>query len=288
MERAILKTLIYADIFDYPLKAWEIQKWLIGRSSGLREIERGLKKLINKKRVGERKGYYFLKNRENLVSKRLKREKVSRGFLEQARWIAQSFRIIPWIKLVGVSGGLAMRNCEKSDDIDFFIITDKGRVWISRLFVLGLLSVMGKRRKRGEKGKQIAKKVCTNLILDTDNLSHFNNNIYIAHEVLQMQVLWEKDNVYTRYLEANEWAFKYLPNWIASEKRQKERLNDGLMNPFFDRLINMLEWAARKIQIKIMGKIKGKEKIANGALFFHPEDYSEKILGAFKKKIRSI
>src|SRR5262245_34090416 len=47
MESAILKTLIYADIFDYPLKAWEIHKWLISKKKcELSEVEESLRRLV--------------------------------------------------------------------------------------------------------------------------------------------------------------------------------------------------------------------------------------------------
>lgn len=217
MEKAILKTLIYADIFDYPLKAYEIHKWLIGRKAFLRQIDKALEKLRVKGKAERVKDYYFLKGKEGLIRKRHIREKQAHKFLLKAKIITWFLKIIPWIKLVGISGGLAMENAQKSDDIDLFIVTSKNRLWTVRLLVLGLLSVIGQRRKVGEKGRKIAGKICLNTLLEEDRLGQGKGDIYLAHEVLQMKVLWQKDGIYSRYLEDNNWVFRFLPNWISSK-----------------------------------------------------------------------
>ncbi len=223
MEKAILKTLIYADIFDYPLKINEIHKWLIGPPAGragkkvtLRQLEKALKKLYEVSRK-----YYFLPKRGNLVSQRLSRGKQSVIYFRKAKILAQLLKLIPWIKLVGISGGLAMNNAGKKDDIDLFIVTGKNRLWISRLLALGILSLTGQRRKRRDKGKRVAGKLCVNILLEEDRLEQKNKDIFTAHEVLQMRVLWQRDGIYSKYLSDNSWAFKFLPNWIYEDVANK-------------------------------------------------------------------
>src|SRR3990172_1629516 len=226
MEKSILKTLIYADIFDYPLKINEIHKWLIGRKTTLLQIEKALDKLVKSSRqrrglpetakLKVKSGYYFLPKRARIVGIRKRREKQSKIYFRKAKILSQLLKIIPWIKLVGVSGGLAMENAGKSDDIDLFIITSKNHLWISRLIALGLLSLVGQRRKTGGKGRKIAGKLCVNTLLEEDRLEQASKDIFVAHEVLQMRVLWQRDEVYSKYLADNEWAFKFLPNWIGT------------------------------------------------------------------------
>lgn len=217
MEKAILKTLIYADIFDYPLKVYEIHKWLIGRKATLRQIEKTLVDLNKLRKVKGKKGYFFLPGQEGLIRKRHIREKQAHKFLLKVKIITAVLKIIPWIKLIGISGGLAMENTNKTDDIDLFIITAKNRLWTVRLLVLGLLSMIGQRRKAGESGRKIAGKICLNTLLEEDRLGQGKGDIYLAHEVLQMKVLWQRDGIYSKYLEDNNWAFKLLPNWIGSK-----------------------------------------------------------------------
>ncbi len=234
MEQAILKTLIYADIFDYPLKEHEIHKWLIDRRATLRQVEKALEKLRVKGKAKRVKDYYFLPGREILVAKRVRRQTPSKKLLKKAGLLTQILKLIPWVKLVGISGGLAMKNADKKDDIDLILITSKNRLWISRLFALGLLSLLGQRRKKGDQGKKIAGKLCSNILLEISRLEQTNKDIFVAHEVLQMKVLWQREDisfpkensptVYSKFLENNNWAFKFLPNWVGIQIQNSKSL----------------------------------------------------------------
>lgn len=274
MKRAILKTLIYADIFDYPLKVNEIHKWLIGRKAALRQVEKALK--VSRE-------YYFLPKREGLVAKRKLYEKNSVSYMLKAKIIAQILRVIPWVKLVGVSGGLALSNASKKDDIDFFIITAKKRLWLSRFFILGLLSFLRQRRKKGDRGVKIAGKVCVNILLEEDKLEQKNKDIYVAHEVLQMRPLWERDGIYAKYLQSNKWAFKFLPNWIGGVNK-KAKASVSARNSFIDKIENLAKW----LQLTIIQKPTGAERIEDGSLYFHPNDCRKEVLKKYAQKLNKL
>ncbi len=285
MEKAILKTLIYADLFNFPLSLREIHRWLIGRRANPRQIEETLKRMTRKKTVQLKGEYFFLPKRKKLVGLRKLKNRQSMIFLRRARWVGWLLRMVPWIKLMGVSGGLAMENAGKGDDIDLFIVTSKNRLWLSRILILGILSLTQQRRKRSDSKKEAAGKVCCNILLEEDNLEQKDKDIYVAHEVLQMRVLWERGGIYQRYLEENNWVFKYLPNWIAegrvSRVKRVPRVSRG-RNSF----VESLESLARKIQLDVMGEPKGLERIQEGGVYFHPEDYREKVLTEYKKRLK--
>lgn len=300
MEKAILKTLIYADIFDYPLKAYEIHKWLIGKSGTLLQVEKALTKLVISKKVLSTKGFYCLKNRENIISLRFKKEVQSKKYLQKAKIVTFLLRAIPWLKLVGISGGLALDNAGKGDDIDLFVITKKGRIFLSRLIILGLFTLVRTRRKKGHSKKQAAGKICLNLILEEDKLEQEKKDLYIAHEVLQMKPLWQKDNVYFKYLSDNSWVFTFLPNWISSTpslrgKRgnlysqksyaYKGNLQSSAYNQNYTVVADILEKLVKFFQLKYIGKPKGDEQIKDGALYFHPQDKRGEVLKNFKQKL---
>src|SRR3989338_9159409 len=266
MEKAILRTLIYADIFDYPLKAQEIQKWLIRRKATLWQAAKVLDKLKKNSKLEIKCGYYFLPKRAGLIGIRKRREEESKSYLRKAKFFSRLLKIIPWIKLVGISGGLALNNAAKADDIYIAVITAKGRLWICRLFILGLLSLVGQRRVKKDTGKKIAGKFCVNILLEEDRLEQKNKDIYVAHEVLQMKVLWQRDGIYSKYLEDNSWAFKFLPNWISdmssprmrgSKEASGSRIKYGMTDHF--------ELLAKKFQLSIMQSKQGQERIEDGA-----------------------
>lgn len=269
MEKAILRTLIYADIFNYPLKAYEIHKWLIQKQVPLQKIRKKLNKFQ------EYKGYYFLKNKCQVL-KRIRNMEVSKRLFFKAKILTQILKIVPWIKLVGISGGLAMGNACKKDDIDLFIITSKNRLWLSR--IISNLLLLPVRRERHS--KDIRGKFCLNVFITQDNLAQKKKDLYTAHEILQMKVIWEREGMYGRFLEENEWAFKYLPNWtvgqVKSEKRKvKSEKKDS-------RIFDILEKLAKWVQLKYMGQPDGFEGIEDGALYFHPQDCRQRVLDEYR------
>ena len=291
MEKAVLKTLAYADIFDYPLNVWEIHKWLIGKKISLRQMEKALERLVQNLNIKNQKGFYFLKGRNKIVRRRLLKEKHSGKLLIKARLMGQVFKLIPFIKLVGVSGSLALDNAKTGDDIDLLIITSKNRLWFSRLLLLLMLTLTGKRRTKSDSKKSSGGKFCVNLILEESNLEQRYKDLYIAHEVLQMKVLWDREGVYHRFLEANEWAFKFMPNWLAStgsvSSIKYQVLNKKPKSTKMEsNIVDILEKLARNYQLKVMGKPKGDERVEDAALYLHPVDYRPKVLKEYKEKIK--
>lgn len=285
MEKAIVKTLIYADLFDYPMLSQEIHKWLIGKNAPIEQVEKALKKLVKSKKVFLKQGVYFLKNRSALVKIRQDREKVSQSYYIKARWIARLFKIIPWIQLVGISGSLAMRNADKTDDIDLFIISKPNRVWLTRLLSALILELVGERRLRDASRKESQSKVCLNLLISEDALVQSKQNLYIAHEILQLKVLWERSKTYQKFLESNEWTVKFLPNWIGISAVEK-RISSGMRKNWL--LFDYLEKIVEVLQRRYMGQINGSELVGHQMLYFHPEDQGVRILTEYYKRTKKI
>ena len=119
---------------------------------------------------------------------------------------------IPTIKFIGISGGLALENATKDDDIDLFIIVKKGTLFTTRFWILALLEWKKLRRKRGD--RYPANKVCVNLLVDESRLlwSAKKRDLYIAHEIAQIKPLFERDNSYQKFMDSNIWIRKFLPN----------------------------------------------------------------------------
>lgn len=293
MEKAVLKTLIYSDIFDYPLNLSEIHKWLIGKKATPRDLEKAIKKLNQESRIKNYGKYFFLPRTKGSVLKRKKRWEQSKIYIRKVYMIAQIFKIIPWIKLVGISGGLSMENADKKDDIDLILVTSKNRLWISRFLILCLLNLTGQRRKPNQSIKESAGKICCNILIEEDSLEQKRKDLYTAHEVLQMKPLMVRDGIYSKYLEENNWVFKYLPNWVGERVYGKEyKVYRGkthftrytILHTFMDKVENL----AKIFQLSIMSPLKGMERIQDGALYFHPNDVREKILQEYKRRIRNI
>lgn len=211
MKKAILRTLAYADVFDYPLKKEEIYRFLI--SSIKYQVSSVSQALKGLPQISQEEGFLFLKGREKIVAVRKKREKESQKKLAIAQRTGRWLRLIPFIKMVAVTGALAMKNSQRKDDVDLLIVTSKNRLWLTRLLTVFLIEIVARRRRPGD--KEFANKICLNMFLDKDHLSvpEKEQDLFSAHEVCQMKVLWEKDETYQKFLKENQWVKRFLPNW---------------------------------------------------------------------------
>lgn len=229
VEQAILKTLIYSDIFNFPLTKEELWRFLINDE----KIEKGnfeeaLNELIRVSRVLRvpqmPRAFYCLTGREFLAQKRKKNfPEVTKKFII-AKKAAYYISLIPTIRFIGISGGLALGNGDKDSDIDFFIITKKNTLFMTRFWILALLEILNLRRKPGEKNSP--DKICVNLLIDEEKLSWTKEkqDIYTAHEIIQTLPLFERNDMYKKFLQSNTWIRKYFPNFkkkqlITTEKQ---------------------------------------------------------------------
>ena len=288
---SILKTLIYSDVFDYPLEEEEIWRFLIAEN--VENIDRtSFEKAISEfplVKWEHRNGYYFLSGREEIVEKRIKRKRESGKKLNFARKIIQKLSLIPTVLFIGVSGGLALENAEKKDDIDLFVITSKGNLWITRLILVFLLIIMGQYRGRGNPpaGGE-SNKVCLNMLIDEQALMFKKDrqNLYTAHEIVQLRPIFDRNNIYEKFIDSNRWVSKFLPNAMDRIRNYESRIMKGrssLLIISYSLLI--LEKLAQLFQLWYMKKHRTKETVESHFLAFHPFDYKSFVLKEYKKRL---
>ncbi len=136
LPKNILKTIIYADLFDYPLTAAETHRYLI--SSGpttLADVLISLQGLAKDQNIIQDRGYYFLPGRSQLVTMRQEREKNTK--IKMSR-VGRSVRLIgffPWVRFIGLTGALAVDNADEEADVDLLVVSSANRLWLTRFIV---------------------------------------------------------------------------------------------------------------------------------------------------------
>ncbi len=202
LRGAILRALLYADLFDFPLTGSEIQRYLIGEATAASSVDATLDGDVTLRRHVERTGeWYHLAGRSQLAEVRRQRTDVSARLWPVARHYAAGIAQLPFVRLVGVTGALAMNNARPGDDIDLFVLAQPGRLWLCRLLVLVAVKLAARRGHR----------LCPNFLLSTDHLRLSERNLFAAHEVVQMVPL-EPGRWYGAFIEANGWVRGFLPN----------------------------------------------------------------------------
>jgi hypothetical protein len=215
---SIIRTLCYSQIFSYPLTFSELWKYIIHSKKITRE-ELALNLYENRNFFQEVREYIVLPGDIKLIKTRNERIAHSKRKLAKALWISNILSLIPTVKLIGISGSLSMYNTKINDDIDLFFITSKRMLWTTRFLVNIVLILLKEKRLRNDK---FAKdKICPNMFMADDYMELPKNkrNLYTAHEVAQMKVLYSKNNTHNRFLYKNSWILKYLPNVFEKEDR---------------------------------------------------------------------
>ena len=261
-------TIAYADIFDFPLTHKEVLYWMIGKPSARIKP----RELYQTKRIG-RETFIGLKGRQRLVSLRLERRIVAKQKLERAKRVAAWYSWIPSILLVGVTGGLAMENAKPEDDIDLFFVTSPNTIWISRLLITLITQLRGVRRLPNS--HTVADSICLNMFMAESalTLASREQDLFAAHEVLQMVPLWQRGSVYRKFLFANRWVGTFLPTALADKLRTSKTVRvipSG--SRLFCRWLRLFESIARILQLWYMQKRRTTEVIEHDVLRFHPRD----------------
>jgi len=205
------------------------------------------------------------------LARTLRRQKISRQKIKQRALIIKLLGNLPWVKFIGLSGSVSMQNAHVKDDIDLFVITAKNRLWTARFLLVCITTILGIKRQFGE--KFASNKLCFNLFFSEANLRvpQFKRTVYVAHEVLQLKPLVNKNQTYERFLWANKWIISLFPN--AKQLIPTTRFPKANSELAF----GLVEQALRKLQLWLIKRHQTTEIITETQLWFFPDDFEKKL-----------
>ena len=200
LERAILSTLAYSDIFDHPLTLDELHKFLVIPSTK-EEIAACISSMPH---VKFKDDYCFLTDRPEIVDIRRAREANSRKAFRRAMHYGRIIGNLPFIRMVALTGSLAMLNLSKHRDMDYLLVAKPGHVWTARAFALVF----------GRLVRLFGDVICPNVIISEKALAWGEKDLYSAREFAQMIPI-SGLGVFNQLQDANPWVKEILPNHSA-------------------------------------------------------------------------
>jgi nucleotide-binding universal stress UspA family protein len=288
-KRAIVSTLLYYDLFAYPLCTDELVRFVHRDNAAPRLALCDIAPASDWWSSSD--GYWFLRGREHLVDLQAERQRVSTTKLAHARRWARSLQRVPGVRFIGVTGSLSMHSATPEDDIDLLIITARGRLWLTRALVLTALWAM--RVKRADDGQpEHPNQACANIFLSEDDLALPDHNLFIAHEICQLLPLLGPQT-YRRFLNANNWVKGFLPQWepatdVWQDRRDLhwlQRAVEATLGPIGDTLEHeAMRRQLTRIQSKHARGHNPDVKLSPTQLRFHPRDISQYIVGEFEAR----
>lgn len=242
MEQSIFDTLLYFSRFGYPPTIAELHRYLAVPTTEM-EVQQEVNKLNAAGSVRVEQGRILLADRN--YAGYFVREQDTKDIMQYSRSYLTNLEFIPTIELIGISGSASMANASSIDDIDLFIITKQNTIWITRFLVLlykKILSLIN---------PKISEKLCFNLFFAENGLqlSKEKQNTYVAHEILQLKVFYNKSGVYHEFLSENAWVESIFPNAkMRFETPIRDKVENGKIMVTIDRLLGLIQkwWLRRK------------------------------------------
>ena len=230
LEYSILRVLAYFDVFHYPLLINEIN-YFSDQHLPPEALPPVLDQLTAAGIIYNFDGFYTLHNDAGLIHKRIAENKRAAKLLPKARMVSNLLYYFPFVRVIGISGSLSKNVADPDADFDYFIITQAGRLWITRTLLILL------RRCSILVGRQDW--FCMNYFIDESCLQIPEQNIYTATEILTL-ILTKNNPTSHSFLEANNWVNRYFPNYLH---KKAALLESGFTNPVKKALEAMLNLA---------------------------------------------
>jgi hypothetical protein len=234
----LVDAVIYADLFDCAVtldELWRFSRVRISRD----ELAQCLKRPEWRAVVHERDGYYCLRGREPLVSRREARQARARELRRSARRVARWLQHVPFARGVLLTGSVAAADADPEADVDMLVLVARERLALV-FALLGPLSRLTSRRF-----------FCPNYYLSEAHLALARRSHYVARELAQALALTASARA---VLDANRWVGEYLPNASPLEDpvaplpagRMLQRLLEA---PLRGRLGDRLEEVAQRLAL---------------------------------------
>jgi hypothetical protein len=287
ISEAIVRTLLYFDIFNYPLTKEEILQFL-GRTSTSKEIQKVLNHLVQQNFIYSLGEFFSIQNNFELTNRRRKGNALASQMLPLADNKAKFIGQFPFVKAVMASGSLSKGYMDQDSDLDFFIVTDPGRLWIARMML-----VLYKRIFLGNSHKYF----CVNYFVSSDNLEIEEKNLFTATELATVIPLFNQ-GIYFDLLKSNGWLTRFYPNFNPrAATRGKD--NASYLKKFLEKLINLfggsrIDTYCMKLTYKRWVKVYREQyseadfkiafKTRKHASKNHPKHYQKKITEVLEQK----
>ncbi|MFQ5739231.1 MAG: hypothetical protein ACE5JX_09465 [Acidobacteriota bacterium] len=204
-EYAILRTVLYSSLFDYPLTPREVWLSLLEcRQDKPSILELYLSSSALQRVIDFKDEHFFVRGREDLPRLRSKRKAYSQSILHKNRRLLRLICTVPFTRLVAFSGSAAHLNMDGSGDIDLFVVTRGDRVWSTAMTMLLLARLFGRR-----------KTICFNFLLADTRLHIQKADLFNANQLIHLKPLIGHE-VYRALMSKNRFARDYYPNFTPS------------------------------------------------------------------------
>ncbi len=297
IDRAVLSTVAYGDVFDYPLDALEVRRYLHGVTATVEATVAALARCASPRgALSQRDGLYTLRGRESLVDSRSARAAQAARLWPTAVRYGHAIAGLPFVRMVAVTGSLAWNNVSVPDDIDYLVVTEPDHLWVCRWLVALL------RRFARLDGVVL----CPNFMITERALALAERDLYVAYELTSMTPIAGFD-MYRALRRANPWTTSYLPNavelpsvpdvYIPSGHTFRDRAlarlvhyGEGVLRSRLGTVLEAYEMRYRMRKIQRLGTPRGLSSYDVDWYkgWRYPDGHRQHVLASFAKRLQRL
>lgn len=298
INEAVLATVAYFDVFDFPLTKEEIFKYLWKEKAAAENLSEALKFLVENKKLDNKSSFYFFPGREEIINKRQKAIIPTERKIRRAKFAAKLISWLPFVRAIFICNSVAGETAVAESDIDFFIVTAKGRLWFVRFFTNLILKIFRLRTNASHD----ADKICLSFYasensLDFSSLLIAEDDIYFAVWVRQLYPVYDPCDFKNKIVAENKWIDALMPNLdnhcqILNNKETNgikewlERFLGGRLGDFLENNLRKLQWLKLPTTLKEKSKLNGVNVVLNeNFLKMHENDARVEIREKWLKKV---
>lgn len=226
LEKNILLTLIFFGILQKSLTEREFYELLWQKETNFNEFKKALQKLVKAGKIEKSDKYYYLPGNKNIITKIVKKEALSKKYWREAKKVIKLLARAPFVKMIAVSGSLALENVNKNSDIDLVILSDKKHLRLTRDITIVMLAML----------KRLVRQCSSKIKFGPDIFMDFRNSslesvaegflgfrrMYSVYLTALAKPVYIKKNAHLSYQKNNNWLKHYLPNFQYRDWRKYE------------------------------------------------------------------
>jgi hypothetical protein len=274
-DRAILRTVVYAGLFQFPLSFEELERRLMDAALDARAIRARLGAPFLRERLSVRDGLVFPRGEEAWIELRRQRGAWAEALVLRHRRALALLARCPFVKLLALSGGCAHGNAT-DDDVDVFLVVKRARAWCVFGAVMVLAKAFGLRRS-----------LCVNYVVDESAQALAERDLFTASEIVGLRPLAGAEG-YEAFVAANGWVADLFPNF-AKRSRGRGHVGPAGAGRWCEGLLELgpapaLEWLARRLLSAYLRKKAGGGLgvvLEASRLKLHLHDHRPALLDAF-------
>jgi predicted nucleotidyltransferase len=207
-------------------------------------------------------------------------------YLIIAKKVGKFVASFPYVRAVFVSGSLSKGYMDEKSDIDFFIVTEPSRLWLSRTLLILFKKVFLFNSH---------KYLCPNYFIDSNSLEIEEKNLFTAKELSYLYPVYNQ-SLFEEMISHNAWTKTYMPNFTIKKEGSPERkkfLKNSLEFIFNFKVGDWLDSFCMKItenywknKYKAKYGIESTIRCAKHVSKYHPQGYQNKVIAAFSEKLK--